>query len=205
MITYAKARVTFARAIYDLLLNSDEREWFSVAEITKKSGLDIGTAFVSRILDISRDDGEIFESDSDNYWTLTGDGFSLVETEMLYDQVPDDQAPASDRVVRFNHNAPEAQEIATLIDHICESVRGANGAEINELERERVSAALGVAKAVWQSGSFKLIQLKVGVLMAAEDAAALLISNAKHVAAAMLVDAIKAFAKNHFHADLDGI
>jgi hypothetical protein len=205
VITYAKARVTFARAIYDLLLNSDEREWFSVAEITKKSGLDIGTAFVSRILDISRDDGEIFESDSDNYWTLTGDGFSLVETEMLYDQVPDDQAPASDRVVRFNHNAPEAQEIATLIDDICESVRGANGAEINELERERVSAALGVAKAVWQSGSFKLIQLKVGVLMAAEDAAALLISNAKHVAAAMLVDAIKAFAKNHFHADLDGI
>jgi len=117
----------------------------------------------------------------------------------------DNQAPASNRVVRFNHNAPDAVEIALQLDDISESVRGANGVEIDELERDRVFAALEVAKEIWRSGNFKLIQFKVGVLMAVEDAAALLVSNAKHVSAAMLVDAIKAFAKNHFHADLDGI
>lgn len=206
MITYANARIAFARAIYDLLLVSESQEWFSVADITKKSGLDIGGAFVSRVLGISQDDAEIFESDDDNYWTLSRDGFSLVEAEMSDRKLPEDnQAPASNRVVRFNHNAPDAVEIALQLDDISESVRGANGVEIDELERDRVFAALEVAKEIWRSGNFKLIQFKVGVLMAVEDAAALLVSNAKHVSAAMLVDAIKAFAKNHFHADLDGI
>ena len=206
MIIYADARVAFAKAIYDLLSESDGLEAFTIARIAQKAGIEVGAAFVSRILTISEETDEVFVSDSEGYWTLGKEGFDLVEAHEFARTASDaNGAPASDRVVRFNHNAPEAEKISAQIAELKESVRGANGPEIDEQERERVFAALNIAQEFWQSGNLRLIQLKVGVVMAVEDAGILLAKTAKHVAAAVLVDAIKAFVKNYLHADLDGI
>lgn len=206
MIKFAEAKIALARAIHNLLSESEAEEWFSVAEITQRSVLDIGNAFASRVLKISQEEDEIFDSDSDNYWTLGKEGFDLIEAQGFVDlDIVEDSAPASNRVVRFNHNAPDAEEIAAQLAQVSEDVRGANGPEMDEQERERIFSALNIAKDIWQSANFRLIQLKVGVLIAVEDAAVLLAKTSKHVAAAMLIDAIKAFAKNHFHADLDHI
>ncbi|KTW02471.1 hypothetical protein SB4_03340 [Sphingomonas sanguinis] len=64
-------------------------------------------------------------------------------------------------------------------------------------------SALDVAETLWSTGNLKLLQVKVGVLMAVEDASRLLAETAKQVAVSLLIDAIKAFVKTHFHADLD--
>lgn len=208
LIRFEEAKIALAKAIYDLLTESPDFEWFSVSAITKKSQLQIGSAFVSRVMTLSREEDDIFErfdGDGEDLWTLAKEGFELVESQALLFNSVVDFVPASDRVVRFNHNSPEALEISAKIAELSESLRGANDPEIDEQERSRIHSALEVSKQIWSSGQFKLIQLKVGVLLAVEDAALLLAKTSKHVAAALLVDAIKAFAKNHFHADLDSI
>ncbi|WP_153006041.1 hypothetical protein [Sphingomonas sanguinis] len=112
-------------------------------------------------------------------------------------------APASDRVVQFDHNSPEAAEIADKFADVKEYVRGVNLPGVDEQERHRVLSALDVAETLWSTGNLKLLQVKVGVLMAVEDASRLLAETAKQVAVSLLIDAIKAFVKTHFHADLD--
>lgn len=152
---------------------------------------------------------------------LTGEGLRHIEARYLhqldkpfiYEQrAEDDQAgvrtliaPAADRVVQFDHNAPDAIKISKDISEIFDSVRGANGPEIHENERVRVQNALQVAKQIWDSGQFKIIQLKVGIILAIEDAAILLSKTTKHVAAALLVDTIKSFIKNHLQVDLEAL
>jgi hypothetical protein len=112
-------------------------------------------------------------------------------------------APAADRVVRFDDNLPERIVIAKSFVEIQEAVRSDNSLEPEE--RERVSVSLEAARTLWQASQIKVIQIKIGVLMAAEDAAELLKTTAKAVAAALLVDAIKSFIKNYTGIDLDQI
>lgn len=204
MIKFVDAQIGFARAIYALLSESNEHEWFSVDQIVQKSEIMVGTAFASRVLSLSQDEDEIFLSNDDYEWTLGKEGFDLVEAEASADSSIE-LAPAANRIVRFNHNSAEAQQVSLQLEKIREAVRGANSPEIDEQERERVFKALTVAEQLWQSANLKIIQLRIGVLMAAEDAASLLQKTSHHVAAALLVDAIKSFAKNHIHVDLDGI
>ncbi len=111
--------------------------------------------------------------------------------------------PASDRLVPINHNAPEYSEIAAQLIAVKESVRGFN--EAPEADRNRIITALEAAQTYWEALELKVIQVKVGILMAAEDAADLLANSAKAVAAALLVDAIKSFIKAHTGIDLDRI
>ncbi|MFM5893963.1 MAG: hypothetical protein ACKOQM_05965 [Novosphingobium sp.] len=115
------------------------------------------------------------------------------------------QSPAADRMVRFDDNEPEAISIASGLAQLSEDVRGANDPSISDDERSRVLGALERAREIWSSGQFKLIQLKIGVLIAVEDAAKLLKMTVKYASTALLVDSIKTFAKNHFHVDLDAI
>ncbi len=112
-------------------------------------------------------------------------------------------APASDRIVPLNHNSPDYQEIATKFASISEDVRGVNDAEPEE--KERVLNSLQAAEVLWDSAQLRIVQLKVGVLMAVEDAASFLGKGAKAVGAALLVDLIKTFVKNHFDFDLDAL
>jgi hypothetical protein len=206
VIRYEDAKLAFAQAIYDLLAHSAGDEWFSIADIAEKAGLETGLAFASRVLSLSREEDDIFHSDSDGYWTLGKEGFDLIEKSadlLEVDHVS--SAPAADRIVSFNHNSPEASYIEKRLAEVMDDVRGVNSLDVDEQERLRVYEALQSAKLVWQSSSLRLIQLKVGVLLAAEDAVLLLSKTSRHVAAALLVDAIKAFCKTHLHADLDAI
>jgi DNA-binding MarR family transcriptional regulator len=112
-------------------------------------------------------------------------------------------APASDRLVRIDHNQPGYQEILTGLSEVRDAVRGAN--DLGEEERDRLVASLGAAESLWQAGQLKMIQIKIGVVMAVQDAAAALGATAKAVAAALLVDTIKGFIKSHTGIDLDNM
>jgi hypothetical protein len=120
-------------------------------------------------------------------------------------EIQEQSAPASDRLVGFDHNLPEYIDIADQLTSVAESIRGANDSDLNELERSRITAGLSAAQQLWSAFQLKAIQIKVGVIMAVEDAAKALGSNAKAIAAALLVDTIKAFVKNHGGIDLDHI
>jgi hypothetical protein len=112
-------------------------------------------------------------------------------------------APSADGFVRFDHNSAAFNEISEQFDVIKEAVRTTN--DLDEAERSRVLAGLTAAETLWHSAQLKLIQVKVGVLMAAEDAASLLASTSKAVAAALFVDAIKALVKAQIGIDLDSL
>lgn len=138
------------------------------------------------------------------------EGFAGREGDVFYQFEPASEssegtavAPAADRVVRFDDNQAARIEISNSLLEIREAVRGVNTADPDE--RDRVGTSLEAAYTLWQAAQLKIIQVKVGVLMAAEDAANLLKNTAKGVAAALLVDTIKAFIKNYTGVDLDNL
>ena len=106
-------------------------------------------------------------------------------------------------MVRLDHNNPEFAAIANRLAEVREAVREINDSDVDTEERERLLASFDAAQTYWQAIQIKVIQLKVGVLMAVEDAVRMLGGTAKAVTAALLVDSIKAFVKNHTGVDLD--
>ena len=112
-------------------------------------------------------------------------------------------APASDRIVFYDDNRPEAQEISKNLADLAEFIRGLNDPEIEVDEKRRVQSALESAKIIWDSRNFKVIQLQVGILMAVEDAISFLGKVSKQSAWEFLIDGIKFFAKQFLHIDLD--
>jgi hypothetical protein len=141
---------------------------------------------------------------------LTPDGMLYVEDNLLegspsavVDAEDDHSAPASNRLVRFDHNLPEYQQIATGILDVREAIRAANDLSVDEDERNRLIATLGSAQALWDAAQLKIVQIKVGILMALEDARTALARTTKAVAASLLVEAVKAFIKSHTGIDLD--
>ena len=125
------------------------------------------------------------------------------QSVQIGDFVEAEIVPASDRVVRFDHNNPYFVEISAGISDVREAVRATNGLDTGSEDRERILAALDAAQFLWKSVQIKVIDLKVGILLALEDATKFLAATAKAVAAALLVDTFKAFVKNHASVDLD--
>ncbi len=140
---------------------------------------------------------------SGSHYEISESGYKKVERDMREGAL--ERVPASDRIVNFNHNQPDALEIQQGLADVKEAVRGSNLEDVDDSERTRVIASLEAAENLWRAAAFRVIQLKIGVLMAVEDAARLLKNTAKSVAASMLVEAIKAFTRNHFNIDLDAL
>ena len=141
---------------------------------------------------VSEASGRIFVTEGDAPVDFGGPGDLFVT-----------MAPSSDGLVRFDHNAPEYAEIATGLANVREDVRGLNDSGVDPIERERVLASFDAAQTLWKSTQLKIIQVKVGILMALDDAVKILGKSAKAVAAALLVDTIKSFVKSHTGIDLD--
>lgn len=107
--------------------------------------------------------------------------------------------PAADRLVPLNHNSLEYLEVARGLEELREAVRGANDLS----DRESVIATLSAAQALWKATELKIIQIKIGVVMAVEEAGRALAETAKAVTTAILIDAIKSLVKSKTGVDLD--
>ena len=138
-------------------------------------------------------------------YTINEKGYRKVEQLVLASEPASGAAPASDRLVAFNHNSPEFSEIRDGIRDLYESLRGANELTVDENERSRIAHSLLAAVELWEAVQLKAIQVKIGILMAVEDARNSLAATAKAVSAALLIDAIKALVKSHTGLDLDKI
>jgi hypothetical protein len=109
--------------------------------------------------------------------------------------------PASDRLVPLNHNSPEYQVVKAGIDELREAARS-----VNDLpDQDRILTSLAAAQTLWSSMELKVLQIKVGVMMAIEDAGMALASTAKTVATALMIDAVKSLVKSKTGIDLDHI
>lgn len=113
--------------------------------------------------------------------------------------------PAADRIVTLNHNNPDYVEIAGEIERLKDYVRGINDPIVTPSDKSRIIKSLNAASVIWESASFRVIQVKIGVILAIEDAEDLISSVSPKVGVGLLVQAIKALFKNHFHIDLDQI
>ena len=152
-------------------------------------------------IEISWPKEEILSDASDYDWFPTPNGWKWFQ--YVKENAARARAPASDRIVRFDHNEPGYQEILEGILEVGEAIRGAN--DLEEPERDRLSVSLSAAQSLWKAAQLKVIQIKVGIILTLEDAAIALGVTAKAVATALLVDTIKAFIKTRTGIDLDQI
>jgi hypothetical protein len=107
--------------------------------------------------------------------------------------------PAADRFVPLDHNLPEYLQVKEGLEEIYEASRSANDLP----DRDRILRSLDAAKALWDAVELRAIQIKIGVIMAIEDAGRALANTAKAVAAALLIDTIKSLVKSQTGMDLD--
>lgn len=122
---------------------------------------------------------------------LIAEALGLSEAENLI--------PAADRVVQLDHNSASYLNVSKGLDALAEAARSSNDLP----DRERIIPSLSAAKVLWQAAELKVIQIKIGVLMAIEDAAKALSNTAQVVATALLIDAIKSLVKSQTNIDLD--
>lgn len=104
--------------------------------------------------------------------------------------------PAANRLVRLNHNQSEYQEVARGLDELFEQVRQDNQIGETAEERDRLLRSLTAAKELWSAAELFVIQIRVGIIMAIEDATAAAVAVGKAVGAALLVDLIKQIVKS---------
>lgn len=105
------------------------------------------------------------------------------------------------RIVALDKESDEFKQVQTGLDELIERARGANDLE----DRDRIIASLSAAQTLWSSASLRLIQIKVGVLLAIEDATNALGSVAKGVGAGLLIDLVKSIVKSRTGLDLDNM
>lgn len=95
------------------------------------------------------------------------------------------QAPASDRMVRFDHNAEAYKEVSAKLDAVLEILRGSNEDIQNA---EEISESVSFARSLWGRLEIPYMTAKIGIIMALEDAIAL----AKKEALAVALTAARA-------------
>jgi exonuclease VII small subunit len=159
---------------------------------------------------------DVFTGSSPVVGRLTGHGLAYVE-KLHKDDLPaslsswrelrgdkaEHMIPASDRLVSLNHNSPEYAFVEQTLDELEEALRSINAGDFSLEEKGRLLAGLAGAKALWKATELKALQIKVGVLIAIEDAAAALSSTAKAVSVGLVIDTIKALVKSKAGLDLD--
>lgn len=130
-------------------------------------------------------------SASTNASTVSGSGGSVPHSDgTFFSDGSGYAAPASDRTVSFDHNDPEYSQIAENLSGLIREIRFSN----EELEgKEPALRALDYASDLWSRTTLPLMLLRVGFIMALEDAMTLL-GKASFIAA---LEVIKASAVDH--------
>ncbi|MBX9813851.1 MAG: hypothetical protein K2X76_04045 [Sphingomonas sp.] len=126
------------------------------------------------------------------WFTYQNDGLAAASESVV-------EVPAANRLVPINHNLPEYVEIKAGLAEVYEAVRSANDLE----NRDSILPSLDAANKLWEAVELRAIQVKIGIVMAVEDAYQALTGTAKAVATGLLIDSIKSFVKAKAGIDLD--
>ncbi len=207
MLTFLESQGAALVALYRLIQESDQEEYFTSEEIKQRAGAEIGAASIQRGLRHLRNDELVaFKSGQKVKFSLNGRGFDSAEEIITkHPDIVPIYIPASDRIVSLGHNGPIYSDIQKSLERLCEEVRVWNGNPDGPEDRFRILASVEAARALWTSNELRLIQIKVGVIMAIEDAQTAFGKLIKTVGNALLIEAIKSVVKAHSPFDLDHI
>jgi DNA-binding MarR family transcriptional regulator len=109
---------------------------------------------------------------------------------------PKHGAEQLESLVRLDHSDDDYQAIRNGLDALYERVRQDNEVGSTADERARILSSLSAAKQLWASTELQLVQVKVGVIMAVEDAYRALVAIGKEVGKLVLADMIKEYIKS---------
>ncbi len=145
MSSYFETKLVIAKTLHAMLLKSDEQEWFSAYSIAKNSNLDVGVAYVNRVLALAAEEEEIFQvvedEDGDNLYTLSHEGLNwLDEWDEDVNGNENDKFPASDRFVSRSDNLGLAAEADLLLQEITEKLQSDSNEIGDAFGDERVVA-----------------------------------------------------------------
>ena len=104
-------------------------------------------------------------------------------------------APASDRVVKLDHNSAAYKEIAAAFDEAIDLADRHKPNEVSGDEHASLVAGLRAARELWRSFELSMMQIEIGILMALEKAQEQLKISFQMARGSLLVEGIKAFVK----------
>ena len=191
-------------AVYDLIRNSDGQIYFRPSEIQQKMNLPVGIAFVHRACE-SLSESEFLEEinyDGEPHFGLTDEGINTAEERYSFEDLTDEQIPASDRLVSLKHNSPDYMEIAEGLEEAIVSAEAARPNEVGGDEHATLIAGLKGARELWRSFELTKMQYAVGVILALEKAEKELRISFQMARGALLVEAVKAFFKAAMKSDI---
>jgi hypothetical protein len=116
-------------------------------------------------------------------------------TARISDSAEAEVVPAADRRVSLAHNQPEYEEIAESLQAAIEEVSALKTNEISNDEKASALASLRSAAELWRAYELKVIHIKIGIVMAIEEAERLTQITFKLVRGPLLVEAIKFFIR----------
>lgn len=189
--------------------------------IAEKIGANVTGSFVRTALEQFEDLGDLkFEApygginvlNSPLPAKLTPQGIRIVEAELkkpeskiskyvlgglqVFSSVTDTyDIPASDRLVDLNHNSPEYIDVSQKFEAAINAIEAINIPEDKAEARKNILIGLKAARSLWDATQLKAIQLKIGILMAAEDAREFVADTMQRQPVSLLVEAIKSIIK----------
>jgi hypothetical protein len=181
----------------------------SLGRVAQDAGLTYESGWLVRALESATSKGFVsgtpnLRHEEMSFGRITSIGMQFVEDNLLREDRPDIAVvPASDRLVSLDHNRPEYQQVKSGLAELKTEVAGLN--DIQADERDRLITSLSAAQSLWEAAQLKVIQIKVGIILAVEDAKAALVKVGKAVVAALIVDALKALIKSQTGIDVDKI
>ena len=206
MFHYLLAKDIVLRATYEHLVFKAEFESFEAGEIHKHVSEHISPGYVRRVLTSLVADGLVIQDQWDEtspyHYTVSDKGLEEAERLppllVLLDGKFDRQnsvklAPTADGKVPLNHNQVEYVEIAEALESAIIEVLDTRTNEVSGDEHSSLVTGLKAARELWNAYELAVSQIKVGIVMAIEDAQKALKKNFKLVKGPLLVEAIKAF------------
>ncbi|GGZ01188.1 hypothetical protein [Novosphingobium colocasiae] len=218
MIKFADAQNEVLKTLLLCLHSEDSQQFFNASEIARRNGQLFG-AVVGRAAEKLVADGLLerrfdrYDEDDDDaasFYRLTDDGIFKAEEQVddvfeIRGAAPGElildggnaagHVPASDRVVPLDHNSPQYREFKQGLSVLLSEVRGNNKIGDTPEERDRIVRSLDAANELWGSLELKVIQIRVGVILAVEDAGNALQKVGRETAWSLLIDLLKRLIK----------
>jgi hypothetical protein len=112
------------------------------------------------------------------------------------------EIPAADRIVPLDHNSSEYEQISTQITDLAETLRRNNEVGDSAEHRDQLLKSMSAAAELWSALQLTVDQIKIGIILAIENAKAALTKVGKSVGISLIVDAIKAYVKSKIGLDI---
>ncbi len=202
---FKEAKKAVLLAHYEYIMTSNGGEWIAAEEINSYLKEPLPQVYITKVTASLGDEELLGTRLKPNLgrvlYSISEKGILTVQQTLLDEELagvdlpdehPEIMLPAAGRLVPISHNAPEYREVDRSLTELQELMRGSNGQDFSEEERSRVIAGLEAARSLWKSLELSYMQIKVGVIIAAEAAANALKSSVQKAASSLLVEAIKA-------------